>query len=191
MQCSLRCRLVTSYAPLLRTAQKLKFSNHLRFCTRFYQLTLLSGMIYSFYLFDRHCNCIYSREWSYKGEGSVNKSNDSDAAKLLFGLVYSLKNISTKLGSSAGTVNLLKSFATQNYRIHLYETASGLRFCLISDVGLDNLQLVLHKLYTDIYLRTVVYNSLSPIDFKPGEKISNSNFIIEVDSLIQGLSAFE
>lgn len=85
----------------------------------------------------------------------------------------------------------MKSFATQNYRIHLYETATGLRFALISDVGLDNLQAVLHRIYTEIYLRTVVHNSLSPIDFRPGEKISNSNFILEVDSLIQGLSVFQ
>ncbi|CAH2353990.1 trafficking protein particle complex subunit Bet5p [[Candida] railenensis] len=151
-------------------------------------------MIYSFHLFDRHCHCIYSREWSHKDEGAVNKSNESDASKLLFGLIYSLKNISTKLGTQANTTqsqNLLKSFATQNYRIHLYETASGLRFALISDVGLDNLQAVLHRIYTEIYLRTVVHNSLSPIDFRAGEKISNSNFILEVDSLIQGLSVFQ
>lgn len=151
-------------------------------------------MIYSLYLFDRHCNCIYSREWTHKDEGSVNKSNESDASKLLFGLIYSLKNISTKLGSpenSSQSQNVLKSFSTKNYRIHLFETALGLRFSLISDVNLDNLQAVLHKLYTDIYLRTVVHNSLSPVDFKPGERISNSDFIIEVDNLIQGLSVFE
>ncbi|CAK7896704.1 trafficking protein particle complex subunit Bet5p [[Candida] anglica] len=147
-------------------------------------------MIHSFYLFDRHCNCIYTREWNHRDDGSVNKSNDSDAAKLLFGLVYSLKNISTKLGSSETAPNLLKSFATMKYRIHLYETASGLRFCLISDVGLDNLQPVLHHLYTDIYIRTVVQNCLSPVDFQVGEKLSNSNFIIELDSFIQSLSVF-
>ena len=149
-----------------------------------------SQMIHSFYLFDRHCNCIYTREWSLKDDGAINRANESNASKLLFGLVYSLKNILSKLGSTEAAPNLLKSFATKNYRIHIYETASGFRFCLISDVNLDNLQPMLHHIYTEIFIRTVVLNGLSPIDFQLGEKISNSNFIIELDSFVQSSSVF-
>ncbi|CUM64784.1 uncharacterized protein PRCAT00002395001 [Priceomyces carsonii] len=147
--------------------------------------------IYSFYIFDKHCNCVYSREYSHKenDQGLVNKNNESDTSKLLFGILYSLKNISSKLGN-AEIGNNLKSFSTARFRIHYLESASGLKFVLVSDNGVDNLQNVLWELYSNYYLNNIVFNALSPVDFQFDERISNSNFIRETDEFLESLKAF-
>lgn len=147
--------------------------------------------IYGFFIFDRHCSCIYSREFSHvpKDVGSVNKNNDSDMAKLLFGLLYSLKNLSQKLGSDPESTNLLRLFSTGTYRIHFLESLSNFKFVLVSDLATENLQPQLWRLYSSIFLNTVVYNALSPVEF--GElKIQNSSFIKESDAFLTALPNF-
>ncbi|ODV80472.1 snare-like protein [Suhomyces tanzawaensis NRRL Y-17324] len=155
-------------------------------------------MIHSFFIFDRHCNCIYSRE--YTNGDAINKTNDSDTAKLLFGILYSLKNISGKLAHTnddsgfAPSNNTLKSFTLGTYRAHYLESMTGLKFILVSDTHIDNLQPVLWELYSTHYLKNVVHNGLSPVEFlaenDPYSKISNHNFIVQSDAYIQSLPVY-
>lgn len=145
--------------------------------------------IYAFYIFDRHCNCIYSREYGPGNEyGFLNKNNDSDVAKLLFGMVYSLKNLALKLGS-ADSANFLRSFSTGYYRVHFLESLSNFKFALVSDLAVDYLQDNLWHLYGNIFVKTVALNALSPVEF--GEsKITNANFTSQSDEYLQGLGVF-
>lgn len=147
--------------------------------------------IYALYIFDRHCNCIYSREYSQKPNdpGSVNKSNESDMAKLLFGMVYSLKNLSLKLGPE-DSFNILRSFSTCHYRIHFSESLSNFKFALISDLSVENLQDALWHLYSNVFVNTVVLNALSPVEF--GETyISNTSFTRASDNYLRTLPQFQ
>ncbi|KAH3687109.1 hypothetical protein WICPIJ_001911 [Wickerhamomyces pijperi] len=160
--------------------------------------------IYSFWVFDRHCNCIYNREWTQVVNpssstsasassntptasltGSINSKDNEDTAKLLFGTIFSLRNISNKLSPSSTTMtsaNSLKSFATTNYRAHYYETASGLKFVAMSDLNVKDLQKELRFVYERIYVDCVVRNPLCPVDFKhQGKKITNGSFIHGID----------
>ena len=174
--------------------------------------------IHSFHIFDRHCNCIYDREYSHSSteplNGSINKNNNSNSSQLLFGILYSLKTISSKLvdkdidyyGSEDQTAaplfssaNVLKSFSFGQFRIHYFESLTQLKFIIISDNQIDNLQNVLWELYSKYYLKNVVQNTFLPVEFKiPDDgiqadgfdKINNSNFINETDGFIQGLPAF-
>lgn len=163
--------------------------------------------IYAFYIFDRHCSCIYSREYGHSAQsagsapasqaptssnsanlGSVNKNNNSDTAKLLFGLIYSLKNLSSKLAVGESS-NVLRSFSTGNYRVHFLESLSNFKFILLSDLDTEDLQTELWDLYSKIFLKTIVHNALSPMEF--GEtKISNSSFIQLSDKYLQALPVF-
>lgn len=147
--------------------------------------------IYGFFIFDRHCSCIYSREFSHAPNdvGSVNKNNDSSMAKLLFGLLYSLKNLSQKLGADPDSTNLLRSFSTGVYRVHFLESLSNFKFVLVSDLAVDNLQPQLWWLYLDIFLNTVVRNALAPVEFG-SSRILNSSFIKESDSYLTALPMF-
>lgn len=138
-------------------------------------------------------NCIYSREWtqvlnpaaeSHTGSGSVNSKNNEDNAKLLFGALFSLRSIAEKLGDTPEAKNTLTSFSTAKYRAHFYESASGLRFCILSDTKTMNLQDVLKYIYANIYVEHIVKNPLSPVDFKPGSKITNQRFIRLIDNYL-------
>lgn len=141
-------------------------------------------MIHSFYIFDRHCECIYSRDYQ---DGSINKNNDSDSSKLLFGVMYSLKNIASKLGDSETVFNNMRSFSTGSMRVHMMELATGLRFVLVSGLEVDNLQGVLRELYTNHYLKWVVYNGLSPVEM--GSQKIGGAFVSETDKYLQAISS--
>ncbi|PSK38670.1 hypothetical protein C7M61_002606 [Candidozyma pseudohaemuli] len=163
--------------------------------------------IYAFYIFDRHCSCIYSREYSHAAQntsstssaqlppssgssnlGSVNKNNNSDTAKLLFGLIHSLKNLSSKLATQ-DTPNLLRSFSTGAYRVHFLESLTNYKFVLLSDLDTEDLQPELWNLYSSVFVKTVVRNALSPVEF--GEnRISNASFIQQSDTYLQALPVF-
>ncbi|KAK6198081.1 uncharacterized protein RJT21DRAFT_229 [Scheffersomyces amazonensis] len=134
--------------------------------------------------------------------GIINKNNDSNTSKLLFGILYSLKSISTKLidEETSPISNALKSFTLGKYRIHYLESLTNLKFILITDIIIDNLQHVLWELYSNYYIKNCVENSLSPVEFKQSTdlkehelmgKISNYNFIHETDHFLQSLSVFE
>lgn len=148
-------------------------------------------MIYSFYIFDRHCNCVYHRRFSQVDQGSVNTDNESDIAKLLFGVLYSLKNISSKLGDTESSFNYLKSFSSASFRVHFMETLTNFKFVLVTDHNIDNVQPVLWELYSNYYVNNIAMNPLSPVDFGPEQIITNQNFIAQTDQFLKSLPAFE
>lgn len=67
-------------------------------------------VVYSFYIFDRHTECIYSKKWFPTRPLSASSADlplpsrkrtalsAQDDAKLIFGTVFSLRNITRKLG---------------------------------------------------------------------------------------------
>lgn len=140
-------------------------------------------------------NCIFDREWtlqSNSSSGTTNSKQNEDTAKLLYGMIFSLRSVSQKLSSSP-TPNNLRTISTGKYRVHILFTASGLLFVLLSDLKQQDLSEVLHYLYSEIYVRFVVNNLLSPIDFaecedeKRGQgfrKISNRNFIEGIERFL-------
>ncbi|CAR23002.1 TRAPP subunit BET5 [Lachancea thermotolerans CBS 6340] len=152
--------------------------------------------IYSFWIFDRHLgNCIFDREWTLKSNqssGTTNSKLNEDTAKLLYGMVFSLRSISQKL-SGEGSHNEIRTISTGKYRAHILCTASGLWFVLLSDLKQEDLSHVLRYLYSEIYVKTVVHNWFSPVDFaesdseKRGQgfrKIRNRNFLASVERFL-------
>lgn len=205
--------------------------------------------IYSFWIFDRHCNCVFSREWDPKtpasgsklfnysltssssanitnnsssstnianspnpnsasintlandnisSNGLINADNMNDNAKLLFGAIFSLRNIAAKLYSKNDALdpapnailNYLQSFSTEHYRVHYYETATNWKFAIISDPKVEDLQYALRYIYAVLFNEHVVKNALSMVNFQEGEYISNHNFVGGVDQYVTSLPNF-
>ncbi|KAF5092686.1 hypothetical protein D0Z00_004460 [Geotrichum galactomycetum] len=133
-------------------------------------------------------NCVYSKDWhrdrqdrrpqSISQADQLNRqggaftefgrvrptvpaSSAEDDAKLVFGVVFSLRNMTRKLTDEDSFV----SYKTSKYRLHYYETPSNLRFVLLTDPGLDNQLVVLKQIYVSYYLEYIVMNYTEVRDY--------------------------
>ncbi|KAK0673876.1 Longin-like domain-containing protein [Cercophora samala] len=176
-------------------------------------------VVYSFYIFDRHTECIYSKSWLPPPSVSshdpltnppthpqhqqppphqpqqppqstttttltLTQKQSSDNAKLLFGTVFSLRNMVRKLG---GPDDAFISYRTAQYKLHYYETASSLRFVMLTDVSTLSMRNVLHQIYINLWVEYVVKNPLSPVEHKGGEGVRNELFELGLDQFVRGL----
>ncbi|ATY61308.1 TRAPP complex subunit (Bet5) [Cordyceps militaris] len=156
--------------------------------------------IYSIYIFDRHTECIYSKSWLPASVTRPNSSTGgpamtapapapgqasaSDNAKLIFGTVFSLRNMARKLG---GDDDSFISFRTGQYKMHYYETPANLRFVLLTDTAAPSMRNVLHQIYINLWVEYVVKNPLSPVEHKGGDGVENELFELGLDQFIRGL----
>ncbi|KAG4301272.1 hypothetical protein PCK1_002582 [Pneumocystis canis] len=165
---------------------------------------VLSGEIESKSLFldkrifddSKKSQCIYRKVWNQKGmngditEGSLlrpkrDQLSPEDDAKLVFGVLYSLKRISKKL---AGPNESFLCYRTAEYKFHYYETASGLRFVLLTDPQCHHLLHVLHQIFISLYVEYVVKNSLGHPDY-PKDDLHVELFELTLDQFIRSLKS--
>lgn len=93
--------------------------------------------VHSFYIFDRKGKTLFTKRYGKAASASSggNKANEeeeeklSEQRKLIFGMLFSLRELSSSLSPSPGPgdLQLVKTGAATLYN---YETVSGLRFCL-------------------------------------------------------------
>lgn len=139
-------------------------------------------MIHSFYIFDRHSECIYRKDWHKPPAKELNDDN----AKLVFGICLSLRNIARGLTNN----DAFQTYSTSAYKLHYYETPSNLKFVLITSTNMNSLVPVLSEIYANTYLDYVAKNPLSPIEHKNGEGVNTYMFDMSIDLLIKGLPGF-
>jgi trafficking protein particle complex subunit 1 len=72
-----------------------------------------------------------------------------DDAKLIFGAVFSLRNMVRKLG---GDDDAFISYRTAQYKLHYYETPSSLRFAMLTEPGAPGMRNVLHQIYINLWV---------------------------------------
>ncbi|KAI0342110.1 snare-like protein [Trametopsis cervina] len=211
--------------------------------------------IYSLYVYDRHCACVYYQDWhrskpprpaveggilpavaqqlyQVRGEdGNLSVSNSSprntlasssgvvvavnedaprtplpqvtsqpaitkpsnsglpfdEEAKLVYGVVISLRNMIKKL---SGKDEQFTNYRTSSYKLHLYETLSGYKFVMLSDPSADSLRFVLRQIYSGPFIEYVVRNPLMTLDSKE-HGIDNEYFRTSVDRMVRGLSVYQ
>lgn len=164
--------------------------------------------VYSFWIFDRHSDCIFHREWKNVDRNSLetqaNRRSASstidfprakplpvprsiqDETKLIFGIVFSLRNIVRKLTDE----DSFEVYTTSKYRLHYFEPASNIKFVLITDPKVDNLVNVLRQIYVSLYVEYVVKNPLSPIEHTNGEGVNNQLFAMGLEAFMTSLPFF-
>ncbi|KAK9436206.1 Transport protein particle subunit [Metarhizium brunneum] len=171
--------------------------------------------VFSFYIFDRHTECIYSKSWlPAQRPSSRITTSASDDAKLIFGTVFSLRNMVRKLG---GDDDAFISYRTGQYKLHYYETPANLRLVLLTDTASPSMRNVLHQIYINLWVEygaysaasfasfmalvpilsfsllltkcasIVVKNPLAPVEHKGGEGVKNELFELGLDQFIRGL----
>ncbi|KAK3940486.1 sybindin-like family protein [Diplogelasinospora grovesii] len=112
------------------------------------------------------------------------KQKAGDDAKLIFGTVFSLRNMVRKLG---GEDDAFISYRTAQYKLHYYETVSNLRFVMLTDTATMSMRNVLHQIYINLWVEYVVKNPLSPVEHKGGEGVKNELFELGLDQFVRGL----
>ena len=137
--------------------------------------------------------------------------NSDSQQKLVFGLVWTLRNMADKLtplGSDPGegyhrapvsfspNAARFSSFTTSHYRMHYFGTPTGLHFLLTTDPRTPLQRDALKGLYANVYTRTVVRNPLvSPRPRQEGKRrvygrIDSPLFVSEVQKYLEGLPSF-
>ncbi|KAL2824003.1 Longin-like domain-containing protein [Aspergillus cavernicola] len=149
--------------------------------------------VYSFYIFDRHAECVYKRRWLPRPASIAGKSRPTsdtptvanglatmpstrttdDDAKLIFGTVFSLRNMVRKLG---GEDDNFVTYRTSQYRLHYYETPTNIKFVMLTDTKSPSMRVALQQIYINLYVEYVVKNPLSPAEHPGGLGVDNELF---------------
>ena len=177
-------------------------------------------MIYAFYLYNREGKCIFFREWNRK---RISDSTEEDQ-KLMFGLLYSLKDFCSKMSPTQPCAGIfqkfeyvfvyslrfssegLSCFRTNSYKLHYFETLTGLKFLLTTDETVPNLReqacfftlsrvcpyplsfaSQLRALYSDVYVQ---YASKNPLQ-NPRIALTNELFVTNLNRFVEGLPCFK
>jgi len=140
--------------------------------------------IYNLYLFDRDGTLLFYHEWIRRKYTSMSKEEE---AKLLYGMLFSLKSFSAKLSPVDQKTGFM-SYKTSVYRLSLYETASSLKFVVNTDNESSQQEIrdLMDSLYSNVY---VEFAAKSPM-FVPGEMVTSNLFRTKVDQFIKGSSLY-
>lgn len=99
-------------------------------------------------------------------------STASDDAKLIFGTVFSLRNMARKLG---GDDDAFISYRTGQYKLHFYETPANLRFVMLTDTASASMRNVLHQIYINLWVEYGTYFPGVPVFPRGDEYIAGAN----------------
>eukprot|EP01088_Endostelium_zonatum_P008360 TRINITY_DN21139_c0_g1_i1.p1 TRINITY_DN21139_c0_g1~~TRINITY_DN21139_c0_g1_i1.p1 ORF type:complete len:162 (+),score=35.23 TRINITY_DN21139_c0_g1_i1:37-486(+) len=149
-------------------------------------------MIYRFLIYDKSSTCIYYDEWSVNNNGAnkgVTPAAALDAEEMkrnTFGLVFELKRFLSKLSPSPTAPDYF-SYTTNKYKLHVYETATSMRFVLLTDTKTGNMKQQLKKIYSDVYVETVV-KSLEPRNPEDPSIQGNKQFTHELNLFLSSIS---
>lgn len=109
-----------------------------------------------------------------------------EEAKLVYGVLLSLRNMIKKL---SGRDEQFTGYKTSTYRFHLFETASGYKFIMLSDPNTEPLRFTLRQLYAGPFIEYVVKNPLVRMDSQ-AQGIDNDHFRLATDRLVRSHPSF-
>ncbi|KAF0278776.1 hypothetical protein FOG50_00380 [Hanseniaspora uvarum] len=167
--------------------------------------------IYSFWIFDKHCNCIYAVEFDTDKKEiqrlTTNKSHMHEKAKLMYGLIFSMSRLTTTYYHKSIDHNDdddlfpltsdFKKISTGSYSIHTLKTNTGLIFSLVTDINeQDRMETELQYIYKEIYLKNITLNPFEYNDYALNENetrgegfrhIENTNFDKDIYAFVEPL----
>ena len=135
--------------------------------------------VYNLYIFDRSCSCLYYKDWTRTKDAGISRDEEF---KLMYGMIFSIKSLLTRLSTTNAKEGFV-SYTTSKYKLHFYETPTGLKFVLNTDTNVGDIQDTLRDVYSKLYVEYVVRNPLC----KPGEPIESTLFASKLDSYVQSL----
>mmetsp|Transcript_22117 Transcript_22117/g.32213 ORF Transcript_22117/g.32213 Transcript_22117/m.32213 type:complete len:140 (+) Transcript_22117:76-495(+) len=139
-------------------------------------------MIYNLYIYDRKGECLFYKEWSRPM--NTLKDDPDEEKRLMFGMIYSLKDLTNKMAPSVGTEGL-HVIKTNSYTLHHFESITGMTFVMNSDPGSQDLYHNLQHIYSSIFVECVIRNPL--YRHQPNQVISCPLFEKKLEEYIAGI----
>nr|KAF6305579.1 trafficking protein particle complex 1 [Pipistrellus kuhlii] len=128
--------------------------------------------VHNLYLFDRNGVCLHYSEWHRKKQAGIPKEEEF---KLMYGMLFSIRSFVSKM-----------SPLDIRYKLHYYETPTGIKVVMNTDLGVGPIRDVLHHIYSALYVELVVKNPLCPL----GQTVQSELFRSRLDSYIRSLPFF-
>lgn len=141
-------------------------------------------VVYNIYMFDRNWNCIYYYEWLRRKQSGLSRDED---IKLMRGLVSSLRDFTTRISPVDLSSDSFISFYTNQYKLHLFQSPTGVRIVLNTEWNCRNLKDELRLIYNNILVEYVVKNPLSGLN--SGQFIKSLLFEEKLNEFIATLNA--
>lgn len=118
------------------------------------------SQIYEFFILNKSGQCLFYEDFVANTTIEKFKEDKQERGRLknINGIAEGLKIFAKNLGMISG--NKLRSFITQKYKYNFFESASGLKFIILSSETAKDLSETLSYLYTDVYIEYVNRNPL-------------------------------
>lgn len=139
--------------------------------------------VFNLYIFDKDCTCLYYREWVRNKEAGISRDEEF---KLMHGMIFSIKSLLSRLSHKNSREGFV-SYSTSKYKLHYFESATGLMFVLNTDSSIGSLADELWHLYSKIYVEYVTKNPL----LQAGKEITSELFTSNLDFYIQSLPFYK
>ena len=138
--------------------------------------------INNLYIFDRNGTCLYYGEWARKKQSGISKEEEF---KLMYGMLFSIKSFCSRMSPTDQKDGFL-NLQTSKYKLHFYETPSGLKFVMNTDLLVGNIRDTMHQMYSKIYVEYVVKNPMSQLN----EPVVSELFKSKMDEYVRSLPMF-
>jgi len=115
-------------------------------------------MIYELCVYARTGHNLFSHNF-LPSPSTAYDSEDSERQKLVFGLLFSLKELATSLAPE-GVRCPVEVVRTDAADVHVFETATGLRFVAFTSPSTPSLLPVLKRMHAEVWVETVAKSPL-------------------------------
>ncbi|KTF83367.1 hypothetical protein cypCar_00039455 [Cyprinus carpio] len=103
----------------------------------------------------------------------------------MYGMLFSIRSFISKM-SPLDMKDGFLAFQTSRYKLHYYETPTGIKLVMNTDLGVPNCRDTLQQIYSTLYVEYIVKNPLCVL----GESLQSDLFSSKLDSFIRALPFF-
>uniref|UniRef100_A0A8K9XED8 Trafficking protein particle complex subunit n=1 Tax=Oncorhynchus mykiss TaxID=8022 RepID=A0A8K9XED8_ONCMY len=136
--------------------------------------------VHNLYIFDRNGSCLHYGEWNRKKQAGISKEEEF---KLMYGMLFSIRSFCSKM-SPLDMKDGFLTFQTSKYKLHYYETATGIKIIMNTDLGVPNAKDILHQIYSTVSMGGVS----NPVSLSPSPSLLSLSFLSPPSSLSLSLS---
>jgi hypothetical protein len=148
--------------------------------------------VHSMHIFDRKGKTLFTKRYAKVDptEPPDDAEKLSEQRKLIFGMIFSLREVVGSLSPSSTGNSGPHSVRTGAITLFNYETSSGLRFVLYatSSTSDKSIRAALHHVYNDLWINCV---TRSPLYVPTAPNVQETNFEEKLDDFLRAQAWFD